>query len=79
MVQEVYGRHLNLGNHVWAYVPTPIPIQLYDAGVLRERQSLKGLVVELADPIPSKKLADVEFRQEMEARIQVIEDRLGLP
>ena len=79
MVREVYGRHLNLGNHVWAYVPLPIPIQLYDAGVLRDRQSLKGLVVELADPTPSKKLADVEFRQEMESRIQVIEDQLGLP
>lgn len=70
MVKELFDKTAHVGDHVWVQLsPEPIPIQIYVAGELLDRTTLKALVPELDDKIV-KKRTDLVALEDRVARLE---------
>jgi hypothetical protein len=70
----IYRKHAHVGNIIYSLRPTPVIIQLYEQGVLKDRTFLKTLVKVLKEKIPQENGYIADLRD----RISAVEILLGI-
>lgn len=72
LAKDLFNKPSEVGNIIAPLKPTPIPIQLYDKGVLRDRATLIALVV-----VRPKKIRNIiNYIAAIEERLDAIESTL---
>lgn len=70
MTQEIFNKSSHIGNTIYSLHPTPIPIKIYEAGLILDRVRLKTLVIEK----PEKTELIPLWRKQINDRLDALEN-----